>query len=500
MGKKRRAKKGKRGGDNGDNASEFGGPGGGGADDTFSVFDDAASIGSMGTNFSVDGAETTISKAEADEISMAAHADKLYDEIELLTEKRATVREGALKTILALLMRRVCHDCVCTRRDTIADQLLSCIRRGRPKEAVYACMALNIAIITMGADSEGLYPSLAPTLVTILTNNSKKSPVRRSAVKTLAIACFIANTEDDDTFKCMQTFMSVFSAEAMTIHKQLGGDDGDGDDDGGDEPKKKKTGKIKKRAVPAEVCAESVEGWSLLATVTSDKYLTGEISTHVLPLFRDLLHHPDLSVKKAVGEAIALIYDAKNRMRGDWKQQQQEERESAAAAQASASSSSSSSASNGYQEVEEEDDDELIDLLHDIATEYNRHKSKKERKQQRSIFRDIYDTVSDGEVPTEMLTVAHEEIEFSSWAEIIRLNALRACLKGGILVHFRKNQLLREIFDLGAPPAAPTNKMSSIEKRMFLSPNSHANRQRTNDRTNDRHRKNNVRSQFLNAD
>ena len=92
---------------------------------------------------------------------------------------------------------------------------------------------------------------------------------------------------------------------------------------------------------------------------------------------------------------------------------------------------------------------EVVEAVEILASEYDRSKGKKERKEQRSVFRDIVATVSEGQSPECQMTIRNESLTFETWASILQLNFIKSVLGPGFQHHFRNNSLIRDIFQLG---------------------------------------------------
>jgi len=80
------------------------------------------------------------------------------------------------------------------------------------------------------------------------------------------------------------------------------------------------------------------------------------------------------------------------------------------------------------------------------------------------------------------------------------LNALRECLGEGLQTHFENNDLLLEIFDVVMDKDIKKVKLSAVEKRMFMSPNSPVKKQSTKNLNKQRSDKGNVTSEFITDD
>ena len=96
------------------------------------------------------------------------------------------------------------------------------------------------------------------------------------------------------------------------------------------------------------------------------------------------------------------------------------------------------------------------------------------------------------------IKIRNESITFEKWSHILQMNFLKSVLKSGFQFHFRYNPLVREIFGLGAPPEEDgTDKLSKLEKRMYMSDASSVKKERALERTKERRHKRNQKNQFM---
>ena len=145
-----------------------------------------------------------------------------------------------------------------------------------------------------------------------------------------------------------------------------------------------------------------------------------------------------------------------------------------------------------------DEDESLEDTLVRLATEYNRKKSRKERKEQRAVFRDIHSTVTDGDQASMSVNLGGMQVTFSGWCPRIQLNALRSCLSSGFQTHLQHNTTVREILNLGKfVQGGHQDRLSSVEKRLYRSKNSMESKQRTQKRAAARDKRRNVANDFL---
>lgn len=173
--------------------------------------------------------------------------------------------------------------------------------------------------------------------------------------------------------------------------------------------------------------------WALLLSVTPPPEAYTLINKH-LRRMKFLLETSDLSVRIAAGEILALMYEMGRDINEDFVG----------------------------------DNNGLCDLLRDLATDGNKHKAKKDLRQQRSSFRDILRTVEDGVSPDEVVKFGTESVALHSWVRRRQYSAMKEILGTGVTIHLQENDLLRDIFDLGPQvKSSEVHKCSRYERQLY---------------------------------
>merc|ERR1712241_790794 len=112
--------------------------------------------------------------------------------------------------------------------------------------------------------------------------------------------------------------------------------------------------------------------------------------------------------------------------------------------------------------------DSLIESLKQLATDSTKSRSKKDRKEQRSSFRDILRGVEEGDPPSEKVKFGQEVLFLDSWYKKLQYDWFCKVLGSGMNLHLSSNMMVREIFELPPPlPAfdqAMSSKMSKTER------------------------------------
>ncbi|KAH6928857.1 hypothetical protein HPB50_020446 [Hyalomma asiaticum] len=169
--------------------------------------------------------------------------------------------------------------------------------------------------------------------------------------------------------------------------------------------------------------------WGLLLTVAPlDRLLA--LAKSNMGRLQELLESSDLELRIAAGEVIAIIYEV----------------------------------ARDYDDNFEEPSDALCNQLRQLATDSQKFRAKKERRQQRSTFRDVYRAVHEGSSPDITVKFGREVLELDTWSRKLQYDAFCQLLGSGMNLHLAANELLRDIFELGPVIAAEDHIISKITK------------------------------------
>eukprot|EP00058_Branchiostoma_floridae_P011890 XP_002597378.1 hypothetical protein BRAFLDRAFT_113696 [Branchiostoma floridae] len=191
-------------------------------------------------------------------------------------------------------------------------------------------------------------------------------------------------------------------------------------------------------ALQALHCA-ALSAWTLLLSIAPPSKVQEFVRTH-LPKLPQLLQSDDVNMRIAAGEAIALLYELARVQDEDFLGQ---------------------------------DLDSLCTRLKQLATESVKYIAKNDKRKQRSSFRDILRGVEEAEAPNDTVRFSVEEIYLDSWVKKRQYEAFKDSLGAGVNQHLQENELLRDIFSLGAPIDVAAynkqNKISRFERHMYNS-------------------------------
>merc|ERR1712123_445391 len=192
-----------------------------------------------------------------------------------------------------------------------------------------------------------------------------------------------------------------------------------------------------------------LSAWSLLLTLHSSAEVHRMADSSISKL-EGLLLSDDVDIRITAGEAIALVLEF---------------------------------AYDHDEDYEPEGMDNLIDTIKELATDSNKSRSKKDRKEQRHIFRDILKGVEEGDPPTEKIKFGQETLLLDYWYKKTQYDWFSKVLASGTNHHLSSNYMLRDVFELGAPlPVFATPAGSRMTKTQRHAANALAFKARTQSR------------------
>ncbi|MFH4984850.1 hypothetical protein AB6A40_011559 [Gnathostoma spinigerum] len=106
----------------------------------------------------------------------------------------------------------------------------------------------------------------------------------------------------------------------------------------------------------------------------------------------------------------------------------------------------------------------LLEILAGLATDSVKYRAKKDRKVQRSSFRQIYNAVEQQEWPSFDVKFDGEVLTGDSYGVKLLYDAVCSVLKSGTNAHLKSNILLREVFDLGPVVDRTTGRTSKLQR------------------------------------
>ncbi|KAJ6337766.1 hypothetical protein OIU76_007447 [Salix suchowensis] len=402
--------------------------------------DDNSSVGSSSTARS-----DLMSVSGTDDVQV--DKDSLLEQaLDALYEKRGSTREKALAAIIEAFNTNLPHQFVEKKFATLLHQCLNSIKKGSSKEIALACHAIGLLALTVGSGDnarEILDESVAPISHALKSSSDSLKTV--SLMECLAVVTFVSATETEETERSMQIMWQL-------LHPKLGSN-------------------VVAVKTPAAVVTAVVSTWAFLLTTMDGCSINSKDWQESISYFSTLLDKDDRSVRISAGEALALIFET-----GIEK----------LAAENKTTPDGSVLEGNKYREGYTHIlglKSKILNQVRSLSAEAGgKGSTKKDLNSQRNLFKDVLEFLEDGYIPDISMKIGGDSLQMSTWSELIQLNFLKHFLGGGFVKHMQDNELLHDVF--GFTPKRKhilgvEHQMTSVEKRMFQSPNSVQNKART---------------------
>lgn len=339
--------------------------------------------------------------------------DKLSECIDGLSAKSGPQRKKYFEGLKAALSKKYVAEFLDRRKETVSDALLRCVRKGKADEQALAAGCLSMLAVQLGPDLFSQYQDIQSTLSIILNDESAAMKSRAECAQALAMCCFLTTDDYEELNSVMSSLEAIFKqcyCKSDGSHAQYN----------------------PQRSLLNNSC---LAAWCLLLT-SIPNFRVKELATSHMSTLGGLLQGPDTELRITAGETIALLYDLCRDMDETFG-------------------------------MEDEATETLCVTLKELSVECTKHMAKKDRRTQRSSFRDILRTVQEGYCPEQTVKMGMESLQLEGWSQKKQYDAFCQVLGSGINLHLQDNTTLRDFWGLGAPlPAGtkPTKKLSKVER------------------------------------
>lgn len=381
---------------------------------------DEDSLNDNASNISIASDTTIVEDGNGDEVDEQSQEDlfeeKLCEAIDGISQKSAQGRANSLEAVCKAFTRKFVPEFLVDRRLTICDGIERSLKKGRGLEQGNAAQLAAVLCVQLGAGdmTDQVCHDLKPLLTFLATDTSVCPITRGKCCWTLAMLGFLSSSEA--LADILRTLQQIFCLSYVK---------GDG---------------TTPNVTPemATLHASALSAWCLLLTVVD---IQNDYSIPDITQLTGLLDSSYLDVRMAAGEAIALLLEQGRSYDEDY---------------------------------EWEASDQLIEKLKQLATDSHKYRAKKDRKTQRSSFRDILKYVESDVPPNIQVRFGQEALSLDSWKRKKQYDAFCQILGSGMNLHLTENELLRDIFELGSkvvPITMAANKQNKLERHLLNAAN-----------------------------
>lgn len=324
--------------------------------------------------------------------------DQLIDAFDNLTAKSAKTRLVSFEIIRKTLSERYMVEFIFTRKITILDAISRCIKRSKGQDLGFAAHLIAVICATIGQspETDPIISELVSQLLVPLADQTVSSDVRAKCARTIAICTYIIGV-GGYVEQVMDRLFAIFSASCA-----------------------KKDGSM---PTPNEQIAllhsSCLQAWTFLLTsvisTSPDCALT--LIEENMDKIVELLDSPNLDLKISAGECLAVMVETIKSQNDD---------------------------------VTADDFEDLCDKIRDLVNDTQKFRGKKDLRQQRSNFREILATIEEDETPNVVIKFGRERLVLESWLRRRQYEAFCELFGTGLNQHLAENEVLRDIFGLGA--------------------------------------------------
>jgi hypothetical protein len=307
----------------------------------------------------------------------------LLEEMDFASQKSAKGREMALEALGKALKLKSVPEFVLDRQTTFTDLILKSLKKGHAFEKTSASKLATQLCIQLGG-SEDFFQDLKSMFMTILNDLSAPLTTRKAVASTIGLCSFLASKTNQDVLDSLE---NIFYEDQPTSEEF------------------------------EDLQIAALAAWTLLKTLEGPKKAFESLQSQS-SLLEQLLESPNLDLRIAAGEAIAVLHEK--------------------------------ALEHDQEMTKDLVEDWIIPQIQELVRDSSKSRSKKDRKEQKSCFRDILKTMETGEEYFEQFTLNKREVlEIKSWSMKIQYDQICQVLNLGMNLHLVENELLREIFDLG---------------------------------------------------
>ncbi|KAJ2480305.1 Interferon- developmental regulator 1 [Coemansia sp. RSA 2131] len=371
-----------------------------------------------------DAASTASSDAwvmnEDEHIEIGDEWESLLDTaLDALGEKRAAAREKTLQSILRLMAHTYMGDGLEGRRVMLLEALRRSVRSTKSHvEQERALHGISLWFVNFGTqdEAESEFASVSEQLRVMVVDPACDSQVRAQALGALGVANFIAGADFRDAAELAQ-FVHTRVLDPALESRDM------------------------------SVARQAFSTLGLLLTVVADgdsllleNIFDASFDSHMRGLRAD-----SVDVRVAAAQNFALVH----------------------------------SALGADTDYAFDSQDELIGMLEMLQHESSKRLGKRDISVQRTAVREVLRTIEDSSAPELKLNLHGRLVRFGDWTRIVRLQAFRRVVGGGLPVHFARNELLQDVFEVKFDTTG--DDFARNRARMVVNPNSELAKMRTRD-------------------
>ncbi|KFD47980.1 hypothetical protein M513_11157, partial [Trichuris suis] len=413
----------------------------------------------------IDRESATSDVAQSDQETLE---DKLKHCFDNMSDRNTATRIAALNAANICLSRQYVPDILNAWQLTFLDNLEhSWRKKGNSEEIDLALRLLALVVLQIGIIGSEAISRLTNTMKAVVMDGSQPTQLRCQCATSLGICAFGSLEEPEVRLCCLQLiFIAMLSfalsstsafidrvalrskhfkclfqfllKEIYSITEAL-------------RSVWAQTKIGSGSASDAKLFCAALCSWAFVATNFSRRYLEDAIPKNVTKLCA-FFASPSLDIRIRAGETLALLYELAKDVYGA--------------------------------PYDPPNNAATLVTLQQMSMESTKHIGKREKRDQRATFRDIYAAVKEGSFPDFQVKFGNEILTIDSWSLKLHYDMFCSVFAGGINNHLKDNVIIRDALTLG-PPVDPT-EFRKIPKTQRKAMNEMASKSRELERRRDR--------------
>ncbi|KAJ2197170.1 Interferon- developmental regulator 1 [Coemansia sp. RSA 530] len=337
--------------------------------------------------------------------------------LDALDTRRAAAREKSLQSMLCLMAHTYMGDGLEGRHMMLLEALRRSVRSTKSHvEQERALHGISLWFVNFGTqdEAESEFASVSEQLRVMVVDPAGDSQVRAQALGALGVANFIAGADFRDAAEL-----------AQFVHTRV------------------LDPALESRDMAVALQAFSTLGLLLTVVADGDSLLLENIFDAAFDSHMRGLRADSVDVRVSAAQNFALVH----------------------------------SALGADSDYAFDSQDELIGMLEMLQHESSKRLGKRDISVQRTAVREVLRTIEDSNAPELKLNLHGRIVRFGDWTRIVRLQAFRRVLGGGLPVHFARNKLLQDVFEVNFD--STSDDFARNRARVVVNPSSKLAKMRT---------------------
>ncbi|KAJ1777043.1 Interferon- developmental regulator 1 [Coemansia sp. RSA 2523] len=340
--------------------------------------------------------------------------------LDALDTRRAAAREKSLQSMLCLMAHTYMGDGLEGRHMMLLEALRRSVRSTKSHvEQERALHGISLWFVNFGTqdEAESEFASVSEQLRVMVVDPAGDSQVRAQALGALGIANFIAGPDFHDAAELAQFVHTQVLDPAL-------------------------------ESCDMSVALQAFSTLGLLLTVVADgdsllleNIFNATIDSHMRGLRTD-----SVDVRISAAQNFALVHSALG-------------------------------ANSNYEFDSQDEIVEMLKMLKILQNKSSRRLGKRDSSVQRIAMHRVLRTIEVSDMPELKLKLHGRIVRFGDWTRIVRLQAFRRVLGGGLPVHFARNKLLQDVFEVNFD--STSDDFARNRARVVVNPSSKLAKMRT---------------------